>query len=90
MTRGAYDAAVEDFQAIESELADAATKIGDAATRAYREVQHDLESLARSADDVLHDVVQDLEDAELAAWSDLKSGYHAVAAKIDHVIDRLF
>lgn len=76
--------------ALESKLADAATKTGDEATRAYREVQHDLQSFARNADDVMRDVAHDVEDAEQTAWSDLKSGYHTVAAKIDHIIDRLF
>jgi hypothetical protein len=38
----------------------------------------------------MYDVAHDVEDAEQTAWRDLKSGYHTVAAKINHVIDRLF
>lgn len=90
VTRGAYDSAVADFRALESELDAAVDKTGEEATRAYREIQHDLESFARSANDVLHEFVDDVEDAEKQAWAGLQDGYHSVANSIDHVIDSLF
>lgn len=58
------------------------------ASRAYREIQHDLHAVARDAEVVLHEAAEEVGEVERAAWHDMKEGFHTVANSIDHVIDR--